>query len=402
MISRLNPLILPVLLALILAAPVYAQPDDDRQVWTFYLSFWAGENTWVWNESILQDYPLLGPYNSKLPEIAAAHIQQAQSAGIDAFLVNWWGIDETVTTTPAFENLLDRAGEQGFKIAAVIDVFPQQFLRDPETIMRSLRHIIEVWAAHPAYLHDTDGRPVIAFAFQYMAGFDTAQWQAIRETVDPNHQTLWIAEGLSACCLHDGVFDGMYAFNMAWASGEADFYIAERNLIFKRGGSVYIPTISPGWDEDAIAALTDRPRPTSIRDREDGQFLRDSWNATLETKSDVILVVSWNEFIENSHIEPSEAYGTQSLDILRELITDWRGESPNDPAPIPLSYRIEVDTITPAYAEPSSSSSIQTRLLPGASYEIAYEDGGYYGVISGGRIVYAHYTQIRIIPQIGD
>src|SRR6476659_3733945 len=36
-------------------------------------------------------YPLIGPYDSDDPEVARWHIRLAQSAGIEAFLVSWWG-----------------------------------------------------------------------------------------------------------------------------------------------------------------------------------------------------------------------------------------------------------------------------------------------------------------------
>ena len=50
----------------------------------------------------------------------------------------------------------------------------------------------------------------------------------------------------------------------------------------------------------------------------------------------MILVVSWNEYLENSHIEPSQQYGTQALDTLRPLISSWKsGAVP--PAAVPAS-----------------------------------------------------------------
>ena len=38
-------------------------------------------------------------------------------------------------------------------------------------------------------------------------------------------------------------------------------------------------------------------------------------------------MISWNEFSENSHVEPSENYGTLYLDVLYEL----RGTPPPNP-----------------------------------------------------------------------
>lgn len=369
---------------------------DTRQVWAFYLSFWAGEGTWRWQESVLDDTPLIGLYNSKMPDVAAMHIEQAKSAGISAFIVSWFGIDETVTTTPALINMLNRAHEHGFKIGVAVDIYVGDFHRNYADIARSLRWLMDEGIHHPAYLY-YDQKPVILFAFQHMAGFGNRFWRDLRAEFDPNQQTIWLAEGLSACCLYDGAMDGMYAFNMAWANGDKNFYIAERNLITAFGGRYYLPSISPGWDEDKIARASNRPNPTSRRDRADGQFLIRAWDAAIATNSRVILVVSWNEFVENSHIEPSVLYGAQSLDILRPRIAEWRGFSPAPAMPIG-DYAIFVDDITPITATPSADSAVIGRLQPNTPYRIADEDSGFYGVWMDGVMGYVSYRLITIRP----
>ncbi len=387
------------LLLIITPISLQAQPSElTREVWVFYLSFWAGENTWQWNENVLIDRPLLGYYNSKMPDVADVQIQQAITTGIDAFIVNWWGIDESVTTTPALVNLLDRANYNRFEIGVAVDLYPQDFFQNRDQLERSLTWLYENALTHPAYLH-YNGKPIVLFAFQDR--FDWRTWRDLRENIDPDHNAIWIAEGLGACCLYNGVMEGMYAFNMAWANGNPDYYIAERNLIFERGGELYIPTISPGWDEDIIAQLTNRPNPTSPRDRADGQFLTSSWNGVLEVESDVILVVSWNEFIENSHIEPSERFGTQSLDVLRPLITDWRGEEPQRASPLPASYvittRENIEDAVNVYAEPNRNSAIIGQLQVESIYPIVDEDNGLYGIAFDDATGYVAWEAISIM-----
>lgn len=391
------------LIFLFLSAPTHAHIThteesiaDTRQVWAFYLSFWAGEGTWAWQESVLDDTPSIGLYNSKLPQVAATHIEQAKSAGLSAFIVSWFGIDETVTTTPALINLLDRAHEHDFKIGVAVDIYVGDFHRTYAEIARSMRWLMDEAIHHPAYLYYAD-KPVILFAFQHLAGFGNRFWRDLRAEFDPTYQTIWLAEGLSACCLYDGAMDGMYAFNMAWANGNKNFYIAERNLMTAFGGTVYLPSISPGWDENKIARATNRPNPTSPRDRADGQFLADAWDAALATDSDVVLVVSWNEFVENSHIEPSIVYGTQSLDILRPRIINWRGFYPAPALPI-REYAIFVDEITPITDTPSADGDEIGALQPHTAYPIVDEDGGFYGVMVDGRIGYVSYQKITIRP----
>jgi hypothetical protein len=312
-----------VVLGLLLAGLMSAQAQPPRQVWALYMGFWAGAGSWDAQADVLTDRPALGSYDSRDPGIAAQHIDQAKSAGIDAFVVTWYGLEDGQTTTPALNNLLDRAAERGFMVGAVVDIFSAQFNRSPEALAASLAYLINDRSAHPAYLR-YDGKPVILFAFQGRAGLSAAQWRQLRQQLDPARATLWIAEGTSGCCLYGGAMDGMYAFNMAWANGSSARYQRERRAVLSAGGSFYLPTIHPGWDETLIARREGRPNPTSPRARADGQFLATSFRGAAASGSDVILVGTWNEFIENSHIEPSVNYGTQSLDVLRPLIAEWK------------------------------------------------------------------------------
>jgi uncharacterized protein YgiM (DUF1202 family) len=84
--------------------------------------------------------------------------------------------------------------------------------------------------------------------------------------------------------------------------------------------------VLPGWDEAALAA--GRSNPTSPQDRAGGRFLTNSWNGAVSSGANVILIVSWNEYFENSHIEPSQAFGSAALDILRPLIAAWESGAP--------------------------------------------------------------------------
>lgn len=378
------------LVFLMLTITNHAQ-TPERQVWVFYLSFWTGEASWDNVGRFLDDLPLIGKYNSKMPDVAAQHIAQAQGAGIDAFLVSWFGADERVTTTPALLNILDRAGEVDFAVGAVVDIYNPSFNRDYARLTASLHYLVDEVAQHPAYLRYQD-KPVIAFAFQNEARFSVQQWQNLRQTIDPNRETIWLAEGLSACCLYGGAMDGMYAFNMAWASGNADYYIAERNLTLERGATFYIPSISAGWDEQKVAQAENRPRPTSPRDRANGQFLRDAWAAGVKTGSDIVMLTTWNEFMENSHIEPSEQYGTLMLDTLRELI----GKLPIEVLPPKLCYEV-VGSDAPVYDRPQGTQAIG-RLELEVLYPLLDEDYGYYAVTWEDGMGWVSYDTIQFAP----
>jgi len=367
--------------------------QDNRQVWAFYMGFWAGADSWNWQADVLDDYPAIGAYDSRDPGVAGTQIDQAKSAGIDAFVVSWFGLEDGVTTTNTLNNMLDRAGERGFQVGAAVDIFSSEFNRSRDALVNSLNWLVYDRSNHPAYLR-YNGKPVIFFAFQNRAGFSVAEWQEIRNQVDPNRNTIWIAEGISGCCIYGGAMDGMYAFNIAWANGSSGRYSSERNAALNAGGSMYVPMVHPGWDESKIAAREGRPNPTSPRGRADGQFLANSFNGAVASGADVIMIGSWNEYIENSHIEPSQLYGTQSLDTLRPLIATWKGNAPpadtsaptvpaNEPAPGTPTLNSTVNlNVRP---QPSTDGDPIGRISPSTAYAIVGEQAGWYAINYNGQ-----------------
>jgi hypothetical protein len=60
-----------VVLMLLLIVILPAQAQSGRQVWAFYMGFWAGGESWNWQADVLDDYPAIGPYDSRDPGVAA-------------------------------------------------------------------------------------------------------------------------------------------------------------------------------------------------------------------------------------------------------------------------------------------------------------------------------------------
>jgi len=358
---------------------VSVQAQGERQVWAFYMGFWVGPDSWNQQADVLTDYPSIGLYDSKNGGVVATQMQQARSAGIDAFVVSWFGLEDGWTTTAALNTMMDVAGSQGFRIGAVVDMFDPNYNRNKDQLIESLKWLVNGHATNPSYLR-YNGKPVIMFAFQGRAGFNNAEWQDIRNQVDPNRSTLWIAEGINGCCLYGGAMDGMYAFNLAWANGNSGRYAAERGNVFAQGGTVYASTIHPGWDEDLIAARESRDNPTSPRERAEGQFLANSFQGAALAGSDIILVVSWNEFIENSHIEPSQLHGTQALDTLRPLVQQWKaGSVPTVQQPAAE----EPAAVEEAAAAPPTPEPTGTVLIPWTNINVRDEPSFDSEVIGG-------------------
>lgn len=315
MLKRIFSLVLLTGLLIIgLTSPAAAQ--EPRQVWAYYFGWYTGES---WGDGRLADRPA-APYDSRDGGVISRQISEAQSAGIDAFIAAWYGPANGNLTAQTFNALLDIAAGQGFRAAASVDLGDPAFNATTGDTINTLAYLIGDRANHPAYLR-YNGKPVIYFWNQ--GRFSVADWQAIRGQVDPNRNTIWVAEGTNTAYL--SVFDGLYLFNTAWAANPASTAAQWARRVQQAGGTFYTPTVHPGWDESALAA--GRPNPTSPRARNNGQFLTNSWNGAVSSGANAILVVSWNEYLENSHIEPSQVYGRQSLDVLGPLVAAWKSGS---------------------------------------------------------------------------
>jgi hypothetical protein len=373
------------LLSLLPSRPSQAQ--TSKEVWAFYLGFWAMDS-WAASAAVLTDEPL-SRYDSRDGQTLRTQITQAKGAGIDAFIVSWFG-PQDAHTSATVKTALQQAAGRDFQVGVALDLFPGNVPKDQASITAAIREILRNYGSYGAYLR-FDGKPVIYFAFQETAGLSSATWRAIRDELDPDRQSIWVAEGLNGCCLHNGAFDGLYAFNLAWGdplSNASTQFTRLRNA----GGYFYTATAHPGWNEDLVAARDGRTNPTSPRDRANGQFLINSWNGAVASGAGIILLVSWNEYMEGSHIEPSVKYGSQSLDILTSLIRDWKAgvaSQTTAPAAAPAA-KVEVQalpagtrlTITVesmnVRAAPDRSSAVVASAFAGQNFEVLGQAQGWY------------------------
>ncbi len=368
-------LLLGLLLTLVIT-PVSAQ--EPRQVWAYYFGWWTNDS---WNDGRLTDRPA-NLYDSRDGGAVGRHIDEARSAGIDAFIMSWYGPGNWVNDV--FNSLLDQSAGRGFRAAVSVDM-GAEFLTNTGDVVNALNTIINDRANHPAYLR-YNGKPVIYFWNQ--GRFSNAEWQSIRNQVDPGHNTIWVAEGTNTGVL--SVFDGLYLFNTAWAGNPASVAAQWGNRVAAAGGTFYTPTVLPGWDESALAA--GRPNPTSARARDNGQFLTNSWNGAASSGANVILIVSWNEYFENSHIEPSQVYGTQSLDTLRPLTAAWKGgaaapAASGGPAGSPTGVTYTVSSNLRLRSAPTTDGDIITSVPAGTSVDVVGRtgDNGWVQVNFGGQ-----------------
>jgi hypothetical protein len=302
----------------------------ERLVLATYYTWFDHDDWW---SGLFSDTPVI-PYNSDDSEAMARHISQAQGAGIDAFVVAWLGPGNR--TDHNFRRLLDLAAARGFRVAVSMQmqIIPGQ---SRDAVTQGMAHIIGSYGQHPAYLKHR-GKPVIFFTDMPrvpLAGGETPQqaWGSIRQQVDPNRQTIWIAEGLETSYLE--VFDGLYVIKIDHRDFPHDYVKMPRwganarayaaQLGFSR---LWVASIMPGWNDTAASGHQSdfrSPSPPFARDREDGAYYRRTFDYAIASAPDWLFVQSFNEWAEGTQIEPSTSYGDKYLNITKELSVRFKG-----------------------------------------------------------------------------
>jgi hypothetical protein len=286
------------------AGPSPADAQGQRLVLVHYYVWWSADyiGPGRWPDSPVE------PYNSWDAATIARQVQQAASAGIDGMVVAWYGPSGNNQTETNFRMVQEQASANGIYALLSVDLGRAEFFASTQEVIDGLNHLLSVHANHPSYLR-INGRPVIYFWYQ--GRYSLSDWQYIRSQVDPNHTSIWMAEGAALEMLP--TFDGLYLYTISWSDnvyGTLETWAGST----RAAGGVWAATAMPGWDN------TRTPQSELyVRDRENGNFYRDTFAAAAATNPDMIVITSWNEWQESTHIEPSTAYGDFYLNLTREL-----------------------------------------------------------------------------------
>lgn len=296
------------------AAHVYSSP-------VIIANYLAWFDAGSWSTGCTSDSPAAGAYNSDDASTIARHVAEARRAGLDGFAVHWGGPGDRT------DRNLSQVLSQGFGATAT---FLNHFfygVQSRSTVAANLSYLINTYTGSGSWIRYA-GKPVIFFAD--MQRVDTSgglkavdAWKLIRDSVDPNHTTIWIAEGLDPAYL--SVFDGLYVYKIDHAccqyayqnAGKWSGWVREAEKLY--GPRYWAATIQPGWNDsltvnEACSGVRVSSEPFA-RDREGGAYYQRTANSALATTPDMIIVNSFNEWVEGSFIEPSAGLGDLYLTL---------------------------------------------------------------------------------------
>jgi hypothetical protein len=300
-----------------------------------YYYIWFTPSSWSRGKN---DVPLLGRYASDDERVMRQHVRWAKAAGINAFLVSW-------KSTPALDDRLARlvkvADAERFHLGLVYEGL--DFRRRPlpiETVRHDLERFAATFATDRAFA--VFDRPLVIWSGTWR--YTNAQIRLATRNVRGRLLLLASAKNVDDYNRVAPLVDGdAYYWSSVNPRRYTTFGAKLRSLgatVHARGG-LWIAPAAPGFDARLVGG-------SSVVGREHGETLRHELNAAESSSPDAIGVISWNEFSENTYVEPSRAYGSTAL----EIIADVRGTQPPDvssfdseasgasTAPLGISYGI--------------------------------------------------------------
>ncbi len=271
-----------------------------------YYYIWFNPRSW---ERAKTDYPLIGHYSSDDRKVLQQHIRWAKAAGIDGFIVSW---KDSEVLTRRLELLVEVAEEEQFKLAIIyqgLDVKRQPFAID--RIAADLDFFLYLFGDNEVF--NIFGRPLVIWSGTWEYARDE-----IAEVAEPRRNELIIIGSERNEGAYRHIADLVDGNAYYWSSVNPDTYPDYPGKLQGMAKAVHeydglwIAPAAPGFDAREIGGKR-------VVEREDGVMLRRQMEAALGSDPDAVGIISWNEFSENSHIEPSCDYGEQDLKVIAAL-----------------------------------------------------------------------------------
>jgi Calcineurin-like phosphoesterase len=289
--------------------PLAARADDGARPFLPVLAYyylWFDPSSW---NRAKTDYPLLGRYSSDDTAVMRTQVQMAKAAGIDGFIVSW---KSTEVNNRRLRLLIEVARAEDFHLALIYQGL--DFDRNPQPADRvaaELRLFRDTFARDPVF--HILGRPLLIWSGTWK--FSRDQVAAAVAPIRADVQVLASEKDLDGYARIADLVEGNAYY---WSSVDptTDVAFAARlsamgEAVHRRGG-LWLAPFAPGFDARLIGG-------TRAVDRRDGATLREEYGAAVRSSPDVLGLISWNEFSENTYVEPSERYGNRYLDVLSEL-----------------------------------------------------------------------------------
>ena len=310
----------------------------------YYLWYRAGEEKRHWNENTdyatVTDLPMQGVYSSVDRNVISKHLTWIEQAGLDYLVINLQvssdGLDKG--ELKALDLLFEMAAENNPELS--LSVMLSCDNTSSKSIDATLNLVEERYISRSNYLL-LDAKPVLwYFISESFIGHFYHRFSALIASTRKYHCVA--ASGFAYTKnlpRHYGEFFAgwtLYSplqisaskkWEDLWKSSYRDF------IEDASGKALRVFTICPGFDDTGLTHLhRSNADFRKIRRAQTKTFTR-MQQACVDLKDlpDLVVITSFNEFHENTHIEPSEKFGHQYIEMTHRFSEQLKSGGGRDP-----------------------------------------------------------------------
>jgi hypothetical protein len=361
-----------------------AKPFSDQWGWHWTMDHYnpdvinaAGER-----EIASWYYPLIGPYDSADPMVLEYHVLLMKLAGIDGVIVDWYGMDDFLDyginnrRTAALFQWTRRANLR-FALCYEDQTIQQKinggYLAASNAVahaQRTLLYLQTNYFSDPTYFKRSNQPVLLNFGPQYFR--NNSQWEEIFSVLEPTNRPAFFTED-------NRLPVGVGAFNWPpmWLSqapgtrGVLSVAAMENYLNgFDQKARTWPAFISSAWPR-----FHDIYQPAGVRDYwgylgdRAGDTFRDTLARAMTNSSELVQIVTWNDFGEGTVIEPTLEYGYRDLGIVQEfrrrfLQSDFAGSTNDLTLPLRL-YNLRRQSTTNNSARNAELDRVFSEIVAG-------------------------------------
>ncbi len=312
-----------------------------------------------------QQVPTLGEYDDRDPAVIAQHLSWCEEAGIDFWVASWWG-PGSVEDVTLRDHILGHPSLGDMKIALFYETQGRtNNYTDYSNLYPDMLQIAANYFDHPNYLR-VNGRPVLfVYLTRVLSGRGTLlnTVNALRSASQRLGYNVYIVgdevfgsppSGPGSMNLLDAVtnydvYGSMGRTGYATSDGVRSYFDNQRGWrdIATAAGVSFIPSTTPGFNDRGVrgghAPTSRKLSSTAAYGTLFEAMIRGAADLVDEDANNMIMITSWNEWHEDTQIEPVqtasptsahdsymgrdlteglsyEGYGTRYLEILEDLL----------------------------------------------------------------------------------
>jgi Glycosyl hydrolase family 99 len=343
--------------ASVLADPAAVQKTNPMKVYMHYMPWFdtpatLGGNQWGWhwkmntqNPNIVDStgkrqiashyYPMIGPYDSRDPDVIEYHMLLMKYSGVDGVVLDWYGVQGTngdigslLTNSNA---IVDRVGDYGLDFGVVLE---DRFSANTDQAKANVAYLRDHYFNQPDYIRLGASQDPLLMVFGPITFQQESDWTQIlaQANEDVDFLTLWYESG-DAGSNADGEYAWIYEDENLdnHLTHQSNFDRFRAPSLGTAGGVAY-----PGFDDFYVEGGVGQVVPFEIP-HDDGQTLADVLSVASQYSNsiDFLQLATFNDFGEGTMFEPTVETGFNYLHQIQEFTG-----TPYDEDELELVYRL--------------------------------------------------------------